>query len=438
MKSASIIDVDRRTRHLASPIIGINALSAFRLLVGVYLLLFFLGFGDPALTRFESVVGILLFVCITPYYISSCRGRILLPPPFLLFFGLIVYFWLNLMYHQEMAVGWGVDPLQYTRLITAAISICISYAIFLYLIIFRDFSFFFKLVFVCLFVAILLTILSHSGAAATERAGGTLGAVNIFASGIVAMSALFLVPLAWEVSRRSGGNVTILAVFLLLSLGLVMNILYTGSRQGMLLTASMILIVILAALSRMLHRPGLLVLPLAIVVLGTVAITLDVFGLSTNRYIQRLFNLLGYFREEELLVREQSVFLRALYIEVGLELWRERPLVGYGMDSFRHISGFRTYSHNNFVDLLVGGGVLALGIYLLAHLAVLKRFVLDWNSPPLVRVVGSFAVLVLILTGFTIVTYYSRAHLLSFGVLAALPYASLVRKERLKNLPLSA
>jgi O-antigen ligase len=428
MKSASTIEGDRRARHFAPPRTGISARSAFRLLVSIYLLLFFLGFGNPALTRFESLAGILLFVSITPYCIGTGRGRILLPLPFLLLFGLIVYFWLSLVYHQDISLRWGVNSGQYTRLITVVISVCVSYAIFLFLAVFRDFAFFFKFVYVSLIAAMLLTILNHSGAGASERAGGTLGAVNLFASGVVAMSALFLVPFALEISRRSGGNTTMLAVFILLVLGLILNILYTGSRQGMLITASMLLVAILVASSRMLHRPSVLVLPLATAVFAFVAVSLDLFDLSTNQYVLRLLNLVSYFRGEELLVREGSVFTRALMIETGLDLWRERPLVGYGMDSFRYISDFRTYSHNNFVELLVGGGVLGLGIYILAHLAVLRRLAMDQHSPRLVRAVGSFAVLVLLLTGFTIVTYYSRAHLICFGVLAAWPYASLARR----------
>lgn len=428
MRSALAVEGGRQAYSFAPPRTGIRARPVFRLLVGTYLLLFIFGFGDPALTRLESLAAILLVVCIIPYCIGAGRGRILLPLPFLLLFGLMVYFWLNLMYHQDMAIRWSVDSRQYTRFITVMISVCVSYAIFLYLAIFRDFSFFFKVLFVCLIVAMLLTMMGQSSATATERVGGTFGGINLFASALAAMSALFLVPFAWEVSRRSGGTTAMLSVFVLLILGLILNILYTGSRQGMLLMASMILVAILASSSRMLHRPSILILPLAIAVLGIVAIALDLFDLSTNRYVLRLFNLVSFFRGEELMIREGSVFERALMVEIGLDLWRERPLVGYGMDSFRHISGFGTYSHNNFIDLLVGGGILALGIFLLAHLAVLGRFALDRHSPRLVRAAGSFAVLVLLLTGFTIVTYYSRAHLICFGVLAALPYASLARR----------
>jgi O-antigen ligase len=423
MRSAAAISAARPPYSLAPLRSGLRAQPVFRVLVVIYLLLFIFAFGNPVLTRLESLAGILLIGCITPYCIGAGRGRILMPLPFLLLFGLMGYFWLNLLYHQDMAVRWSVSSAQYQRFITAMISVCVSYAIFLYLAIFRDFSFFFKVLFICLVTAMLLTILGQSGAATEGRTGGTFGGVNLFASSLSAMSALFLVPFAWQVSRRSGGTTVMIAVLVLLVLALILNILYTGSRQGMLLMASMILVAILAASSRLLHRPGVLVLPLAIAVFGTVAIALDLFDLSTNRYVLRLFNLLSFFRGEELVVREGSVFERALMAEVGLDLWRQRPLLGYGMDSFRHIGGFGTYSHNNFVDLLVGGGILALGIYVLAHLAVLGRFALNRHSPPLVRAVGSFSVLVLLLTGFTIVTYYQRAHLICFGVLAALPYA---------------
>lgn len=47
----------------------------------------------------------------------------------------------------------------------------------------------------------------------------------------------------------------------------------------------------------------------------------------------------------------------------GLALWKEKPLWGYGINQFRFETVHDTYSHNNYIELLVSGGILALFAY---------------------------------------------------------------------------
>lgn len=58
-----------------------------------------------------------------------------------------------------------------------------------------------------------------------------------------------------------------------------------------------------------------------------------------------------------------STRIRAMMIDTGKNLFFHRPISGYGIGSFAEISGFNTYAHNNFVELLVGVGIFGAVIY---------------------------------------------------------------------------
>ena len=66
-------------------------------------------------------------------------------------------------------------------------------------------------------------------------------------------------------------------------------------------------------------------------------------------------------------VADGSALLRAQYIQVGLDAFKESPIIGYGIDNYRYINlretGHLTYSHNNFVEMLVGVGGIGFLIY---------------------------------------------------------------------------
>lgn len=80
---------------------------------------------------------------------------------------------------------------------------------------------------------------------------------------------------------------------------------------------------------------------------------------------------------------EGSMNIRYNMIINGIELFRERPFIGYGIDNYRFLySG--TYSHNNFIELMVGVGIFGIIIYYLAHVFVVKSLLktskhTNWN-----------------------------------------------------------
>jgi O-antigen ligase len=101
--------------------------------------------------------------------------------------------------------------------------------------------------------------------------------------------------------------------------------------------------------------------------------------------VPALYNVLGWRLEglDALLTGkgevDSSSQLRVSYIEYGLSYFREHPLLGYGINNFRAILGHEigkvTYSHNNYVELLVNIGLIGMVIHYFGYFYILKKII---------------------------------------------------------------
>ena len=74
---------------------------------------------------------------------------------------------------------------------------------------------------------------------------------------------------------------------------------------------------------------------------------------------------------------DASALTRAKFITIGIEQFKKSPILGYGMGSSGKvladvIGGKETYFHNNYVELLVCGGLVGTIIYYLIWLKPIK------------------------------------------------------------------
>ena len=80
----------------------------------------------------------------------------------------------------------------------------------------------------------------------------------------------------------------------------------------------------------------------------------------------RLLGLLVGFSAEDLSTNS-STGLRMSYIDIGLQYFKNRPLLGYGFAASQLILNrevaHSTYFHNNFIEILVHGGIVGFVIY---------------------------------------------------------------------------
>lgn len=76
--------------------------------------------------------------------------------------------------------------------------------------------------------------------------------------------------------------------------------------------------------------------------------------------------------------------MRLLMINIGIDRFFEKPIFGYGLDNYRvllnnHI-GIETYSHNNFIELLISGGIIGFVIYYIIIAFIIKKLYKYKNS----------------------------------------------------------
>ena len=191
---------------------------------------------------------------------------------------------------------------------------------------------------------------------AEERLGQDLmGNANAFAS-VFMVAALFSVYFIFFAKRKII-KLGFLAVFCMQLHALALS----GGRKNFILPLLMLCAMKLISTDKKgrkhLVRNGL------IVVLILIVAVYAVFN------VESLYNSIGY-RMEGLISMvtgegevDASSDIRANMVQDALQLWRERPLFGNGINMFQKLSAYRTYSHNNYAELLCGLGVFGLIIY---------------------------------------------------------------------------
>lgn len=88
-------------------------------------------------------------------------------------------------------------------------------------------------------------------------------------------------------------------------------------------------------------------------------------GLDDITAVGRLID--GFYGEEQSLIEREDL------VYVGGILFLENPFFGLGINSFAVLSGFGYYSHNNFVELAVMGGLIGLICYYYFFVSALYR-----------------------------------------------------------------
>lgn len=81
--------------------------------------------------------------------------------------------------------------------------------------------------------------------------------------------------------------------------------------------------------------------------------------------IPSLYNIIGY-RFEGILTRtstEGSLIGREKMIDLGIQWFWKQPFIGHGIDNYRAMSPWKTYAHNNYVEILVDIGIIGFILY---------------------------------------------------------------------------
>lgn len=115
-----------------------------------------------------------------------------------------------------------------------------------------------------------------------------------------------------------------------------------------------------------------------IVIIGTIVviafmavIQLPMFELINSRMEQAVEVITGDGKGDN------SSKVRLSMIKDGWDIFKNRLLTGYGADNYRLVSRYRTYSHNNFIEVLVNFGLIGFVLYYLNYWNIMKNL---WKS----------------------------------------------------------
>lgn len=70
---------------------------------------------------------------------------------------------------------------------------------------------------------------------------------------------------------------------------------------------------------------------------------------------------------------DSSIQVRESMIREGFDIIKNNPLFGNGIGSYGHISGWNRYSHNNYIELLTGIGLIGTISYYSMYILILRK-----------------------------------------------------------------
>jgi len=222
--------------------------------------------------------------------------------------------------------------------------------------------------------------------------------------------------LIWLFPERFSRSVRMFGIFLVFY-GMYMS----GSRKGVLMTAALLLLIFMNYIVK-LNRVKILAYITAITasmlvfyeVLAGIAATYSTHILAIDRFLKAFSK------------HDASLTNRLSMIDVGLSLWEKSPIFGYGLNQFASLSEFDTYAHNNFIELAVSGGVIAMILYYSMHFAILRNAMRQPQGFRLRLIVFISAIFVM---DAALVSFYSKEVMCVLGVLLAVSSEEQISEE---------
>lgn len=152
-------------------------------------------------------------------------------------------------------------------------------------------------------------------------------------------------------------------LYLVYSIFLLVIILLLGSRQTL-------IFIVFSLLMSYLFYTKLNIIKIGKMIISSVVGLTILYFITTRieafQFIERRFTNLFYFLLEDN-VMEGSINARSNMINIGIDFFLQRPLFGYGIDNYQTLYqltyGVMRYSHNNYIELLVGIGITGTLLY---------------------------------------------------------------------------
>ncbi len=307
--------------------------------------------------------------------------------------------------YSFLTVFWSADEDLTLHLLLREVGIIFSMIVVYNLLVrFKVYNYFYTALVFSAFInfALLINVISIPGIDPYGREGeirfmGTTGNANALA--IALTLNIFITILLLEKSKKVS-FMTFLYFNLLISM---YTILMTVSRKGFVAGSFFISIYLLAKI-KSLYKTVVTALLLG----ATVVIVLQ-FS-DTNRIEGTSEMLLNRFEGAADLggiEMDASTEQRLAYIDLGWDMFLDRPFFGWGLNTFRMFNAGH-YAHNNYIAILVGTGVVGLFIFYLMYFFLFKTI---WKrSRGTTRMYFLFLFLFFMVMDITLVSYYFRLY----------------------------
>jgi len=255
-----------------------------------------------------------------------------------------------------------------------------------------------------------------------NRLSSTAGNPNILAvfGSFAFIFSLYLLSIA----KRRFHKLAILALQLILIVGIVR----TESRKGLLaLPLSIIIYILITNYKKIIESKDrvktFLKFGFCFLILITVIFTGFQFLKSTEYYdrfeiMTRYLDIAG--ESGGINVLDFSVYQRQQFIKYGFQMWKDNPVIGVGLGNFRrNINQYwslspRTYAHNNYIQLLSTTGLFGFlayySIYLFLFMKLFhiqNRFLLKSKDSKLISLFVTLMFIIVILE-IAMVTYSTK------------------------------
>lgn len=257
----------------------------------------------------------------------------------------------------------------------------------------------------------IFVFISFFGGIGSVLAGGRLTVFRAETNTVADMAAYLCIILLYEILVRKQKSVTVKFVLLISALLMIM----TGTRSAL------VILFVGAYILYCFQKPR------QFVVRSFFILCVLILGIYALMNITTLYNLIGY-RIETILsflngqeITESSFNTRNLYTKLAYSYFIEKPMTGYGLDTFKTLKGsYGVYSHSNYLELLFSLGIPGLALYYSSFVFLIKNVIKTYGIYKNKSILVLAIVIPFLVCEYIGITYYSRVFLaiicLSFSI----------------------
>ena len=140
-------------------------------------------------------------------------------------------------------------------------------------------------------------------------------------------------------------------------------IFFTGSKNGLILACIPIAIYALKAIQRINVKQLLLVVMFVIILWGVIHKVSFLYTLIGRRVDSMMYTIGLSKGTTSVTIDVSSTQKRIEMIKAAGQMLAEKPIFGWGIGAFALFSGFGYYCHNNYMEILVSGGIVLFIVY---------------------------------------------------------------------------